>query len=80
MEKALSKLAQCLTDMSAGDKTITDHLLSREEVTCLMGLVDVRRKGYLDLHDVYELAGSVSEGQLFTLFKAMDRSKTGEVK
>lgn len=63
--------------MAAGKKVIAEYLLSKEEVMCLMGLVDVRRKGYLDLHDVYELVGKVTETQLFTLFKTMDIRKTG---
>jgi len=42
--------------------------------------VDVKRKGYLDLNDVYELVGKVSENELFVIFKFMDTSRTGEIR
>jgi len=41
--------------------------------------VDKKRKGYLDLADVYELCGEVTEDELFVAFKWLDASKTGDV-
>ena len=79
MENCLSSVCHCLNDMAQTNKVVADSLLSKEEVGHLMGLVDLRRKGYLDLHDVYQLVGTVTEAQLFALFKAMDHTRRGEV-
>jgi len=35
--------------------------MSTVELKALLEIVDVKRKGYLDLNDVYELAGKVTE-------------------
>jgi hypothetical protein len=45
-----------------------------------MEMVDVNHKGYLDLSDIYELVGQVSETELFGIFKFFDTKRTGEVK
>ena len=80
MEKNIKQLCQCWNDMSEGEAVIANNLLSKTEVAALMGMVDVRRKGYLDLNDIYELVGSVTESELFYLFKALDGERSGEVK
>lgn len=54
--------------------------MSTSELKALLEIVDVKRKGYLDLNDVYELAGKVTENQLFTIFKFMDTERTGEIR
>jgi hypothetical protein len=41
--------------------------------------LDKKRKGYLDLADVYSLCGDVTENDLFVVFKWLDVSKTGDV-
>lgn len=35
--------------------------MSSAELKTLLEIVDVKKKGFLDLNDVYELAGKVSE-------------------
>ena len=42
-------------------------------------MVDIKRKSYLDLSDVYELVGKVTESELFTIFKFLDTGRTGEI-
>lgn len=46
----------------------------------MMELVDTKRKGFLDLNDIFELAGKVTEGELFDIFKFLDARKSGEVR
>jgi Ca2+-binding EF-hand superfamily protein len=41
--------------------------------------IDSKRKGYLDLTNVYELCGEVTENQLFHAFKWLDVSKSGDI-
>jgi Ca2+-binding EF-hand superfamily protein len=41
--------------------------------------LDKKRKGYLDLADVYSLCGESTEDDLFVVFKWLDVSKTGDV-
>ena len=45
-----------------------------------MQLVDVKGKGYLQLSDVYDLVGKVSEEELFRVFKWMDRARNGQIR
>ena len=51
--------------------------MSSDEVKALLGYVDVKGKGFLDLGDVYDLVGKVAEEELFAVFKFLDRSRTG---
>jgi Ca2+-binding EF-hand superfamily protein len=46
----------------------------------MMELVDTKRKGFLDLNDIFELAGKVTENELFDIFKFLDARKTGEIR
>ncbi len=46
----------------------------------MMELIDVKRRGFLDLNGIFELVGKVTEKELFDIFKWLDRSRTGEVK
>ena len=41
--------------------------------------LDTKRKGYLDLTNIFELAGNVSEDELFHVFKWLDVSKKGDI-
>ena len=45
-----------------------------------MDMVDLKRRGFLDLNDVFELVGKVTEKELFDVFKFLDRSRTGEIR
>ena len=45
-----------------------------------MEMVDVKRRGLLDLNDIYELVGKVTENELFAIFKYLDRSRSGEIR
>lgn len=80
MEKKLKEICQFIIDISALESTITQNKLSLAEVAALFKLVDVKGKGFLDLNDIYELVGKVSEEELFVVFKFMDREKTGEIR
>ncbi len=46
----------------------------------MMDLIDVKRKGFLDLNGIFELVGKVTEKELFDIFKWLDRNRTGEIK
>lgn len=46
--------------------------LTPSELRYLFSIVDVKRKKYLDLNEVYELIGDVTEKEMFCLFKWMD--------
>lgn len=45
-----------------------------------MDMVDLKRRGFLDLNDVFELVGKVTEKELFDVFKFLDKSRTGEIR
>ena len=45
-----------------------------------MEMVDLKRRGFLDLNDIYELVGKVTENELFAIFKHLDRSRSGEIR
>jgi len=45
-----------------------------------MEMVDLKRRGFLDLNDIYELVGKVTENELFAIFKYLDRSRSGEIR
>ena len=45
-----------------------------------MDMVDLKRRGFLDLNDVFELVGKVTEKELFDVFKFLDRSRSGEIR
>lgn len=40
-------------------------------------MIDVKKKGFLDLDDVYELVGKVTQEELFAIFKFLDTSRNG---
>lgn len=46
----------------------------------MMEFVDTKRKGFLDLNDIFELAGKVTENELFDIFKFLDARKSGEIR
>jgi Ca2+-binding EF-hand superfamily protein len=41
--------------------------------------LDNKRKGYLDLANIYSLCSNVSEDELFHVFKWLDLSKNGDI-
>lgn len=45
-----------------------------------MDIVDLKRRGFLDLNDVFELVGKVTEKELFDVFKFLDRNRSGEIR
>ena len=45
-----------------------------------MELIDVKRRGFLDLNGIFELVGKVTQKELFDIFKWLDRNRTGEIK
>lgn len=53
--------------------------LSTQAAKLAFQQLDKKRKGYLDLADVYELCGEVSEDELFVVFKWLDCEKKGDV-
>jgi Ca2+-binding EF-hand superfamily protein len=61
METKLKELCIFITSLAKLDSNITQNKLSLSEVKALFQLVDIKGKGYLDLNDIYELAGKVSE-------------------
>jgi hypothetical protein len=44
-----------------------------------MEMIDIKRKGFLDLDDVYELVGKVTQTELFDIFKFLDTTRNGEI-
>jgi|JI9StandDraft_2_1071091.scaffolds.fasta_scaffold590023_1 hypothetical protein len=61
METKLKELCIFITSLAKLDSNITQNKLSLSEVKALFQLVDIKGKGFLDLNDIYELAGKVSE-------------------
>lgn len=80
MENQLKQVCLCLQQLAAIEDTIASNKLSFTEVEAVMGMVDLKRRGYLDLNDIFELVGKVTESELFAVFKHLDRSRTGEVR
>lgn len=80
MENQLKQLCLCIQQIPSIEETISSNLLSFPEVAAMMEMVDVKRRGFLDLNDIYELVGKVTENELFAIFKYLDRSRTGEVR
>ena len=61
METKLKELCIFITSLAKLDSNITQNKLSLSEVKALFQLVDIKGKGFLDVNDIYELAGKVSE-------------------
>ena len=80
MENTLKSLCDCVYRLAQVEEVINTSKLSLLEVQSLMELVDVSRKGFLDLSDVYSLVGEVTEEELFAVFKFLDTKRTGEVR
>ena len=80
MENTLKSLCNLITEIANLNLTIVNNKLSFSEVKTLLDLVDVRRKGYLDLSDIYDLVGKVTEPELFAVFKYLDTDRTGEIR
>jgi Ca2+-binding EF-hand superfamily protein len=80
MENQLKQVCLCIQQVAAIEDTISANRLSPAEVAAVMELVDLKRRGFLDLNDIYELVGKVTEAELFAVFKHLDRSRTGEVR
>lgn len=77
MENQLKQVCLCLLQVAGIEDTIASNRLSFSEVAAVMEMVDLKRRGYLDLNDIFELVGKVTETELFTIFKHLDRSRTG---
>lgn len=77
MENYLKRICSFLTDLTKLDEVTRNNRLSSTEVRSLLGYVDVKRKGFLDLGDVYDLVGKIGEEELFTVFKFLDQNRTG---
>lgn len=80
METKIKEICQFIINVSTLEDRIAQNRLSLSEVSALFKLVDVKVKGFLDLNDIYELVGKVSEEELFVVFKFMDRERTGEIR
>lgn len=80
MENWLKSICSFLSEVVQLDSTINRNRLSHSEVKALMGYVDVKGKGFLDLGDVYDLVGKVGEDELFAVFKFLDRKRSGEIR
>lgn len=61
METKLKELCIFITSLSKLDSNIAQNKLSHSEVKALFQLIDIKGKGFLDLNDIYELVGKVSE-------------------
>ena len=61
MENSLKALCSFIHNLTTLESTITNNKLSYPEVDKLFTLVDVKARGYLDLGDVYDLVGKISE-------------------
>ena len=80
MENKLKELSQFVCNVAKIDNKITENRLSNSEVKALLQMVDVKGKGFLDLNDVYDLVGKVTENELFTIFKFFDTERSGEIR
>lgn len=60
MERQIKKLTDLIFSITSLNAKIQNNKLSHTEVKSLLELVDVRRKGYLDLSDILDLIGKVS--------------------
>ena len=79
MENKLKELVLFVDSLSKSESIIQQNQMSYQEIESLLRLVDVKGKGFLDLNDIYDLAGKVSEEELFTIFKFLDKKRTGEI-
>jgi Ca2+-binding EF-hand superfamily protein len=80
MENKLKELSEFVCNVVKIENKIAENKLSHSEVKALLQMVDVKGKGFLDLNDVYDLVGKVTENELFTIFKFFDTERTGEIR
>jgi hypothetical protein len=80
MEQQFRELCACILDISKLEETITTNKLSYTEVNAMMDFIDIKHRGFLDLNDVFELVGKVTEKELFDIFKFLDRNRSGEIR
>lgn len=80
MENKLKELCQFICNIAKIDSKITENKLSYSELKALLQMVDVKGKGFLDLNDIYDLVGKVSENELFAIFKYLDTERNGEIR
>lgn len=67
-QNLIEYVSQCVSLVRRLDK----KKLSAQAAKLAFQQLDKKRKGYLDLADVYELCGEVSEDELFVVFKWLD--------
>lgn len=77
MENGLRNICSFLQEVVQLGEVIARNRLSFSEVKTLLSLVDVKKKGFLDLADVFDLVGKVGEEELFAVFKFLDCRRTG---
>lgn len=78
--ETLKEIINFINKSARWTEQINGSKLTIEEVKFLFETIDQKRKGYLDLADVYELVGDVKEEELFCIFKYLDHGKTGDIR
>lgn len=61
IENRMNNLCFYVLEISKIEDSVNQNKLSISEVQALWTLIDINQKGHLDLNDIYELAGKVSE-------------------
>ena len=72
-------LHELLSSIQSSNKKLEWAKMSIQEASEVFELLNSRRKGYLNLADIYQVIPECSEEDLFVVFKALDISKTGKV-
>jgi hypothetical protein len=61
MENQMKQVCLCIQQIAAIEDVISANRLSFPEVAAVMEMVDLKRRGFLDLNDIFELVGKVTE-------------------
>lgn len=61
MENQIKQVCLCIQQIAAIEDIISANRLSFPEVAVVMEMVDLKRRGFLDLNDIFELVGKVTE-------------------
>ena len=82
MEKNLQhveNLVEYISQFVSLTRRLENKKINSDTAKLAFTQLDTKRKGYLDLANVFELCGEVTEDELFYVFKWLDSSKTGDI-
>lgn len=78
-QQMLSNLVEFISQTVSLNRRLDKKKVDTATAKLAFAQLDKKRKGYLDLADVYGLCGEVTENDLFVVFKWLDASKSGDV-